>query len=38
MAGWVTLTNVQLTASPQLWLDLASGTNRARLYRAFKLP
>jgi len=38
MAGWVTLTNVQLTASPQLWLDLESGTNRARLYRAFKLP
>jgi probable HAF family extracellular repeat protein len=35
---WTTLTNVTLTASPQLWVDLQSVDNAHRIYRAVRLP
>ncbi len=34
--NWVTLTHLTLTNSPHLWIDLESGTNRHRFYRALK--
>lgn len=35
---WTTVTNVTLTTSPQLWIDVDSRNHPSRIYRAIPLP